>query len=132
MRRDTWPKSSLFMRKRLLFCQVSLFIFGRLSYIKALVIPQKFLVNLNHLKKIVNLRKFPSYENRPSIGLSSCFHKKKSPMVLNWKRKQIFSIGPKGSQILHTLTDFTLKCSKIMDSKAGFIWKIRYCSYEKW
>ena len=32
----------------------------------------------------------------------------------------------------NTLTDFRLKCFKIMASKSGFLWKIWYCSYAKW
>ena len=36
MKRDAQQKSSPFLRKRLLFCQASLFIFGCLSYVTGL------------------------------------------------------------------------------------------------
>ena len=44
-----------------------------------------------------------------------------------------FSIGHwKGLLIpVYTLTDFRLKCFKIMGSNRGFLWKLCYCSYAK-
>ena len=44
MKRDTREKSSLFLSKRLLFSQVSLFIFGRSSYVTALLFKGNFCI----------------------------------------------------------------------------------------
>ena len=32
----------------------------------------------------------------------------------------------------YKVTNFMLKCFKIMASKSGFLWKLSYCSYSKW